>query len=78
MTVTPEADEDCERLEQENGRYMMGLYALCWMRMLGTVVSESRSLKNCWLRLNGMIAAALRVPVYADSSIAHRCLCELY
>lgn len=77
MTVTPEAGGDCERLEQGNGLYMMGLCALCWMRMLGTVVSESKSPRNCWLRLNGMIVAVLRVQAHADSSTAHRCLCEL-
>lgn len=77
MTVTQEAGEDCERLEQDNGLYMMGLRGLYSMRILGTVGSESKSLRNCWLRLNGMIVAVLRVQVYADSSIAHRCLCEL-
>lgn len=77
MTVTPEADEDYERLEQDNGLNMMGLCALYWMRMLETVGSESKSPRNCWLRLNGMIVVALRVQVYADSSIVHRYLCEL-
>ncbi len=27
MTVTPEAGEDCERLERDNGLYTMGLCA---------------------------------------------------
>ena len=75
--MIPEAGEDCERPEQDNGLYMMGLRELYWMRMLETVGSESKSPRNCWLRLNGMIVAVLRVQVYVDSSIAHRCLCEL-
>lgn len=78
MTVSPEAGEDCERLERDNGLCMMGLCALCWMRMLRTAGSESKSLRSCWLRLNGTIVAVSRVRVYADSSPAYRCLCELY
>lgn len=50
MTVSPEAGEDCERLEQDSGLYMMDLCGLYSMRMPGTVGSESKSLKNCWLR----------------------------
>ena len=76
--MTLVAGGDCERLEQENGLYMMGPCAWYWMRMLGTVASESKSLRNCWLRLNGMTVAVLRVQVHADSLVAHRCLCELY
>ena len=40
--------------------------------------SESKSPRNCWLRLNGMIVVVLQVQACADSSIAHRYLCELY
>lgn len=76
--MTPEAGEDCERLEQDNGLCMMGLYALYWMKMLETVGRESKSPRNCWLRLNGTIVAFLRVQVHADSSIAYHCLCGLY
>lgn len=50
MTVSPEAGEDCEKLEQGSGLCMMDLCGLYSMRMLGTVVSESKSLKNCLLR----------------------------
>ena len=75
---TPEAGVDCERLGQDNELNMMDLCVLYWMRMLGTVGSESKSPRSCWLRLNGMIVAVLLVQVHADSSIAHRCLCELY
>lgn len=78
MTVTLEAGEDCERLERGNGLCMMGLCALYWMRMLRTVVIASKSPRNYWSRLNGTIVAVWRVQVHADSSIAHRCLCELY
>lgn len=78
MTVTPEAGEDCEMLEQDNGLCMMGPCALYWMRMLRTAGIESKSLRSCWSRLNGTIVAVLRVQVRVDSSIAHRCLYELY
>ena len=75
--VTPEAGEDCERLERDNGLYTTGLCALYWMRMLEIVGSESKSPRNCWLRSNGMTEAFLRGQEYADSLTAHRCLCEL-
>ncbi len=45
--------------------------------MLEIAGSESKSPRNCWLRSNGMIVAVLRGQEYADSLIAHRCLCEL-
>ena len=75
--VIPEAGEDCERLERDNELSMTGLCALDWM-MLGIVGSESRSPRNYSLRSNEMTAAVLQVLMYADSSIAHRCLCEPY
>ena len=78
MTVTLEVGEDCERLERDNGLCMMGLCALCWMMMLRNAVIASKSPRSYWSRLNGTIVAVLRVQVRADSSIAHRCLCELY
>ena len=77
MTVIPEAGEGCERLGQDSGPCMTCQYALCWTRMLESVVGENKSRRSCWLRWNGTIVAALRVQVYAGSSIAHRCPCEL-
>lgn len=78
MTAIPEAGVDYERLGQDNARSMTGLCALCWKRTPGTVGSGSKSRMNCWLRLNGTIAAVLRGQGHADSSTVHRCLCELY
>ena len=75
--VTPEAGEDCERLEQDSGLCMMDPRALCLMTMAETAESENKSLRSCWLRLNEMIVVVLRAPGYADSSIVRRCLCEL-
>ena len=46
-TVTPEAGEDCERLEQDNGQCRKGPYAQRWMRMLESAESESKSLRSC-------------------------------
>ena len=78
MTVTPEAGEDCEMPEQDNGLCMMGPCASYWMRMLRTAGIESKSQRSCWSRLNGTIVAVSRGQVRADSLIAHRYLYELY
>ncbi len=78
MMVTQAAGEDCERLEQDSGLCMMGLCVLYWMKTPGTVESESKSPRSCWLKLNGTIVVVLRVQAYEGSSVAHRCPCELY
>ena len=77
-TETREVGEDCEKLERDSVLCMRGLCVSCWMRMLETVESGSKSLRSYWLRLNGMIVAVLQVQACADSSIAHHCLCVLY
>ena len=75
--VTPEAGEDCEKLEPGSGLSMMGLCALYWMRMRETVGTENKSLKSYWLRLSETTGVVLRVQAHAGFSTAHRCLCEL-
>ena len=77
MTVTPEAGEHYEKLEQDSGPCKKGPCVLCWKRMPETAESENKSRRSCWLKLNETIAVVLRAQVCAGSSTVHRCLCEL-
>lgn len=48
MTVTPEAGEHYEKLEQDSGPCKKGPCVLCWKRMPESAESENKSRRSYW------------------------------